>query len=200
VKQTRQHNPTKPVVRLASHSRGRLRVRVGRGTHREKLLARIKEHLQAQPGVSDVDIHPATGSAVVTYDHNEQSGAGILRLMGDLDVVVASFHPSPDDHAVDSHLGLPSVTEAIDDLDQYLHETMGVRVNLRMAVPLGLLAIGVWSVAKRGLMIDSVPGWVFLWLAFDTFVKLHWHPELLTPGTAAIPTGGHDAPTLHASP
>jgi len=101
---------------------------------------------------------------------------------------------------VDSHLGLPSVTEAIDDLDQYLHETMGVRVNLRMAVPLGLLAIGVWSVAKRGLMIDSVPGWVFLWLAFDTFVKLHWHPELLTPGTAAIPTGGHDAPTLHASP
>jgi hypothetical protein len=33
----------------------------------------------------------------------------------------------------------------------------------------------LWSIGKQGLRITMAPGWVFLWMGFDMFVRLHPH-------------------------
>jgi hypothetical protein len=42
-----------------------------------------------------------------------------------------------------------------------------------MVLPLAFVGARLWSIGRKGLMIESVSGWLFLWLAFDMFVKLH---------------------------
>ena len=42
-----------------------------------------------------------------------------------------------------------------------------------MLVPLGLMGAGVWQLFKKGLLLDSVPGWLLVWFGFDAFIELH---------------------------
>ncbi len=161
-------------ARVASQVRGRLRVKFDHGSRDTDHLKRIEQYLESQPGIGDVVVNAATGSMTIPYDHAKRDGKGIFELLQDLDVVVESaLHPPSVDEAVAEPGRHPSFTQAVDDLDGYVRRTLGVPVNLRLLLPLALVAAGAWSIARRGLMIENVPGWVFLWLAFDTFVKLH---------------------------
>jgi hypothetical protein len=58
-------------------------------------------------------------------------------------------------------------------LNQRIYSATGIPVNLKQILPLSFVGAGIWSIAKKGLMVEAVPGWLFLWLAFDMFVKLH---------------------------
>jgi hypothetical protein len=160
-------------AKVASQVRGRLRVKFGRHWRHKAKLEEIERYLEAQPGIGDVIVNPTTGSMTIPYDHAKQDGDGIFRLLQDLDVVMEStLHaPSLDEAAVDN--GHRSLSDAIDDLNAYVRKSIGVPVNLRLMLPIGLVAAGMWQIARRGWMVENVPGWVFLWLAFDTFVKLH---------------------------
>jgi hypothetical protein len=62
---------------------------------------------------------------------------------------------------------------AIDDLNQRISAATGLPINLKLALPLAFVGAVLWSIGRKGLMIEMVPGWLFLWLAFDMFVKLH---------------------------
>jgi hypothetical protein len=62
---------------------------------------------------------------------------------------------------------------AIEHLDARLTAATGLPINLKQLLPLSFAAAGLWSIGKRGLQIEQVPGWLFLWFAFDMFVKLH---------------------------
>lgn len=62
---------------------------------------------------------------------------------------------------------------AIDDLNARFHAVTGIPVDLKLVMPLTLAGAGIWSIGKNGLMLESVPGTLLLWLAFDMFVKLH---------------------------
>jgi hypothetical protein len=63
--------------------------------------------------------------------------------------------------------------EALNDLNRRICGATGVPVNLKILLPLVFAGAGLWSISRRGLMIEAVPGWLFLWFAFDMFVKLH---------------------------
>ena len=54
-----------------------------------------------------------------------------------------------------------------------IRRTTGADINLKLALPLVFASMGVWAIGKQGLRITMVPGWVFLWMAFDMFVRLH---------------------------
>jgi len=62
---------------------------------------------------------------------------------------------------------------AIEDLNRRIQSATGLPIDLKLALPLTFVGAGAWSIARRGLMIEAVPGWLFLWFAFDMFVKLH---------------------------
>jgi hypothetical protein len=70
---------------------------------------------------------------------------------------------------------------AIDDLNARIQAATGVPIDLKVLLPLTFVGAGIWSVGRKGLTIESVPGWLFLWFAFDMFVKMHptHTPQLL---------------------
>lgn len=168
-------------ARTASSARGRLRIRLDRGSRSAHLLDQVKQHLEAQPGVDDVDTNPGTGSVTIRFDHTKQNKAELFRFLGDLDVVMDEALNASDagEAEVGGSANGKRLGTAIDDFDAWITQKTSVRVDLRKWVPLGLVGAGVWSIARQGPMIESVPGWVFLWLALDVFVKLH--PEHMQP-------------------
>jgi len=50
---------------------------------------------------------------------------------------------------------------------------VGIPIDLKLALPLVFVGAGRWSIGKKGLMIESALGWLFLWFSFDMLVKLH---------------------------
>lgn len=155
-------------ARIASHTPGRLRVKVARGKPDAAAMRRIKAGLEARPGIAGVGVNPANGSITVHYDPKHHSTAGILGVLEDVDVLVDSLTDIP---------GLETqaltVGEAIGDLNARLSRRVGWPIDLRVVLPLLFVGAGTWSILRHGLMLGKVPGWMLLWLGFDLFVKTH---------------------------
>ena len=173
---------------VASHIPGRLRVRLHRKSRQPSVLRRLKHELTARPGVHGVEVNHAAGSVTVTYDAQAYQGTGILRLLKDLDVIVGTMLEVPHLEASADERGHSqaalTLAEALDDLNQRLSWLTGHTLDLRVLFPLSLAGVGAWLIWKKGLMLETLPGWLLLWLAFDAFVKLHF----LAPPSA--PTEG----------
>lgn len=169
--------PKKRPAVVASHVPGRIRVKL-HARHRDSAtMEDIRRHLAAQEGIHEVRLNRACGSVTVHYDHERHSMAGILGLLEDLDVVVDSIGhlPSVGEGFPPDGGEAPEFITAINDLNRRLRRATGLPVDLKLALPLTFVGAGLWSIVRKGLMIESVPGWLFLWFAFDMFVKLHSH-------------------------
>lgn len=162
-------------VRIKSHVPGRVRLRLQPQSRNRATMESIQQKLQTLQGINGVRLNPANGSVTVNYDHAHHSMAGILGLLEDLDVVVDSIGhlPGIGEPAHGNGSPMPEFLAAIEDLDQRIQRITGFSVNLKRVLPLSFVGAGLWSIGRRGLMIERVPGWLFLWFAFDMFVKLH---------------------------
>lgn len=159
-------------ARIASLVPGRLRIKLRRGDESAGLLQRLKSRLEAHEGVHQVRVNPASGSLTLHYDHRRHGVAGVLGLLEDVDVMVESIGHLP---AIDGGDGASTASfiGAAEDLNRRLRRWIGLPVDVKLLLPLLFLAAGLWSTARKGLMVEAVPGWLFLWFAFDMFVKLH---------------------------
>jgi len=164
-------------AQLASHTPGRIRFKLLAHCRDRQAMEGIGSTLRSCAGIRDVRLNPACGSVTVHYDNEHHSMAGILSFLEDLDVAVESIAHVPsigeegDSGRANGHS--PGFIDAINDLNQRLRQATGLPVNLKLILPLAFVGAGVWSIGKKGLMVESVPGWLFLWFAFDMFVKLH---------------------------
>lgn len=176
-----ERDKTRRYAQVASTTRGRLRVKLEPSGRNSKVMDGIKDGLGRQKGVHDVRLNPSTGSITVKYDHGRHSASGILDMLKDLDVVIQSVGhvPGIEEPFRKNREGPDSVgfIEAITDLNRKIYDATGVPVDLKILLPLAFAGAGVWSIARRGLMVESVPGWLFLWFAFDMLVKLHPAPR-----------------------
>lgn len=172
-------------AKVASSTRGRLRVKFDRPSRSPAVLDNVKQSLEARAGVGAVSVNAHTGSVTIPYDHALLSRETILRLLGDLDVIVSeTVHPtSLDAEEAGSPRASRSLVTAVEDLNMRFHRAVGVPLDLKMLLPLGLAGAGVWSISRQGLAAQSVPGWFLLWLGLDTYVKLH--PEHSTKATVS---------------
>jgi hypothetical protein len=168
--------PANPLAsRVKSHIPGRVRFLLHAGQRSPAAMDAIQEQLQGLQGIDEVRLNPANGSVTIRYDHARHTMAGLLGLLEDLDVVVESIGhlPSVGEAGHGNGGSQPEFLAAIEDLNQRLREATRLPVNLKLLLPLSFIGAGLWSIGRRGLMIESVPGWLFLWFAFDMFVKLH---------------------------
>ena len=137
----------------------------------------IKAGLDPHKGVHGVKVNGSTGSVTVKYDHARHNKASILGLLEDLDVVVQSMGSMAPTEALkpggDEAVPPEGFLAAVNDLNRRIYEKTGTPIDLKLVLPLAFAGAGLWSIARRGLMIEAVPGWLFLWFAFDMFVKLH---------------------------
>ena len=163
--------------KIASAIPGRLRIKLHRSHRSQDLMNGIKQNLSPRDGVHDVKLNRSTGSITVKYDHERHNTESILALFKDLDVVVQSLGHVPVPGEFESGEAEPVTAEgfltAVNDLNRRIYRKTGIPLDLRIVLPLSFAGAGLWSIARRGLMIESVPGWLFLWFAFDMFVKLH---------------------------
>ncbi len=130
----------------------------------------IRRGLVAREGVNGVSTDPTTGSMTIHYDSRRHDQDSILRFLDDLDVVTGAIGNLP---SVGGSDGNNALAVAVEHLNEYVEQTLGIPLDLRLALPLAFASAGVWSIASEGLMIRAIPGPLLLWLAFDTFVKLH---------------------------
>jgi Heavy metal associated domain 2 len=168
----RQH-----VAQLASHVPGRIRIKLHHNSRRLHIIRQIEESLTLQEGIQDVKTNEATGSIRINYDTTRHDMPGIRKVLEDLDVIVSDYAGTamPDGEAIAAAGEKNSMTfvSAVEDLNEWLSTVTGVRMDLKIILPVGFLGAGIWSILRNGLMTAKIPGWLFLWLAFDTFVKLH---------------------------
>jgi hypothetical protein len=169
--------PTTLHAEVASHIPGRLRVRIHRRSRHPHVMMRLKHTIEAHQGIHGVDVNPAAGSLTVRYDAQTYGGMGIFALLADLDVIVGTVTEAPQIEAPPEGEGhstaAVTLAGALADLDKRVAGLTGHTVNLRALFPLSLAGLGVWRIMESGLMFEMVPGWLLLWLAFDSFVKLH---------------------------
>jgi len=176
-----QADTARRYARIASAIPGRLRLKLHRSHRDQDIMNGIKRGLEPADGVHDVKINRSTGSITVRYDHARQTRDGVLGLFQDLDVVVQSIGHVPSIEASEggksTSAGSEGFLAAVNDLNRRIYDTTGVPVDLKILLPIAFAGAGIWSIARRGLMVESVPGWLFLWFAFDILVKLHPAPH-----------------------
>ncbi|MGA3175389.1 MAG: HMA2 domain-containing protein [Syntrophorhabdales bacterium] len=175
-------------ARVASHVPGRIRVRLEPLARRSHTMKRIKDHLEAQDGVSDVGLNPTTGSVIVRYDRSKIHESGIIKALDDIHVLASYVSGAKPAGSGPGNGAARTLMEAVDDLNRRL-KIGGLGIDLRNALPLAFLGAGIWSIAKAGLGLEKIPPFLFLWLALDTFVKLHppaeaWKTTSIEPAPA----------------
>jgi hypothetical protein len=164
------------VSSIVSFVPGRMRIKLHSGSRQPAFMDRLKEHMETQEGMHHIKLNHTAGSVTLHYDRDRLTKESVLGLLEDLDVVAKEISPAfagdtPD--GVDETGTQMSFLQAIEDLNVCIWRTTGVRLNLKIALPLVFALAGLWSIRKQGLMMTQVPGWILLWLAFDMFVKLH---------------------------
>lgn len=148
---------------IASHTPGRLRIRLHPGNREAITINRIMEKIRSKKEIHQVKANPPTGSLTVHYNQAHYGESGIFQVLKDADVVLADLTGKKTVIAMD-------LTEAVNDLSRRFG------VDLGNILPLAFFGAGLWSFYRKGLMIESIPGWLFIWLAMDTFLKLHRQP------------------------
>jgi hypothetical protein len=162
-------------AQVASHTPGRIRVRIHPSGRQPAIMRHIKDKLETREGIHDVKMNEATGSIRINYDTARHDAAGILRVLEDLDLIVSEYCGGMGfaEEGSTTNGGTLTFSGAVEDLNERISTLVGTKIDLKDFLPLSLLGIGVWSIARNGLRLAQVPGWVFLWLAFDTYMKLH---------------------------
>ena len=170
---------------VASHVPGRLRIRLHPDSRKPQVTEQIKNTLEGQHGVHEVAVNHLTGSIAVKYDAAVHEHTGILKVLEDIDVIVGTLRdPSKIEEAFNErgHSEVASTfTGAIDDLDNRIYELTGRKVDLKVLFPLALAGLGVWQFMTYGLTIE---GFLLIWFAIDSFLRLHQHVPNAIPASA----------------
>lgn len=156
-------------AKLRSHVPGRLRIRLSPESRKQAVLGHLKKQLSAEKSVHDVVLNHTTGSVKIVYDHRQLDKEGMLKVLEDLGVVMITLVAEEEGGGGDS----ASFAGAIEDLTARLSGFFGSGIELKTIVPLAFLGLGLWAIARNGLRFDRIPGWLFLWVAYDMYTKLH---------------------------
>ena len=137
----------------------------------------LRERLDDALRPGRAEVSPGTGSVLVHYDRDTQSGGDVLRVLRDLGVLVEETARGigielPEGGAGSSITSM-RIVDAVSDLDRQLSVLTGRKIDLKLLFPAALGGIGLWRAARSGLGLTEVPAYVLLWYAFDSFWKFH---------------------------
>ncbi|MBV9355778.1 MAG: hypothetical protein JO023_09655 [Chloroflexi bacterium] len=178
---------------VASHTPGRLRVRLHHPHRHPQLLNEVHKQLASQPGVDHVEVNPHSGSVLVHYDHQTRSMGDVLGCLRDVGVIIGSVAGADElpDVGGDEESGHSStaagVVGSINDLDQRISRMTGRKVDLKLLFPAALGAIGLQSALRNGIGFAEVPAYILIWYAFDSFWKFHSNAPAPAPAATSAP-------------
>lgn len=158
-------NPQKPhqvhQARVASHVPGRLRIKLSPESRHPSVLNRINEHLGKHDAIDKVNVNAATGSVTVNYNPQQHNVSEIRQVFEDMDVIFGNLSEAP---SIDASLSTNGKSEApltfvgaVEDLNKRLSQMTGVNINLKIALPLAFVGVGVWTILRSGLRFRTSP-------------------------------------------
>jgi hypothetical protein len=163
-------------AQVVSRSPGRLRVRVHPPLRQPHRIRAVHKELEAKNGIEGVQTNAATGSVLVRYDRRKLSHDEVLGVLRDIGVCAVALTGGGGDQVNESgHSSTAgSILAVTDDLDRRLSEITGRKIDLRLLVPIGLVALGLrLAMLQGGLGLTQVPPFMILWYAWDAFLRLH---------------------------
>lgn len=156
---------------------GRFRLRVAREHRTPETFDRIERSLNSASGVQRTVVNPATGSVLVQHEP-DSALEDVLEEAGlSTELIVEALPPRLRGlvRSEASHIGI-AASDWFFDLDARVSRATDGWIDLKMAVPLGLLGAASWrftAAAAEGEALIAVSPYVLLYYAFDSFVKLH---------------------------
>ena len=148
---------------------GRLRVRLHHPKPEQEMMNFIQKQLFDQSGILSITPNIATGSILIYYDPNIHSHENVKALLGDVGIFLYELLGDKSKAAL-------KISETIKNLDRRIFQFTDGTINLRLIVPFTMAALGVRQIVKKGWGISEIPGYVLLWYAIDSFIKLHQIP------------------------
>jgi hypothetical protein len=147
---------------ILSSTPRRTRIRVSRKRRNPKEMARLAKALESVPEISGVETNLHTGSLIV---HHKKELKDIRSTLADMGVIVMA--------ATGVEMPAQSLTRAIANLDKHLgHATKGL-LDFRLLVPLGLGALAVVQLVRRGFQIEGAPWYILAYFAVESFTRLN---------------------------
>jgi len=182
---------TKTSRGVAHHSATRTRFRVPKAHRHGKTLTKVKDRLKKVPGVKDVEVNERTGSILVHHDERENTieslGEAVQEVCSELFDVFMAIEE-------EEIPGLSSVgrlvKSQVERADTKIAKATDNWVDLKTIVPLGFLGAGIYKAIIDGALIAEVPAFVFLYYAYDTYVKFHGPSVNPVSGADRVDTDG----------
>ncbi|MGC9967279.1 MAG: HMA2 domain-containing protein [Syntrophobacteraceae bacterium] len=148
---------------IVSSTPRRTRIRVSRKRRNPKEMARLARALEAFPEISGVETNLHTGSLIV--HHKKEVLGDIQSTLEDMGVIVMA--------ATGGETSAQSLMEAIADLDKRLGGKAKSFLDLKLLVPLGLGALAVVQLVRRGFQIEGAPWYILAYFAIESFTRLN---------------------------
>jgi len=156
-------------LEIAHHHPGRLRVRAHALIDALDLVQRIRESLDAAPGILAVKYTAQTGSLLVEYEPGHADADDIILRIAE----AADLDPPLDEATLRERRGRPGLIAigATRELNRLTEELTGGRTDLRTIVPAALAGLAVYSFIEEK---NRLPRWDnLLYWGFNIFTMLH---------------------------
>ena len=156
------HLPYRTRYRLASHHRN------------ADIQDRINASISKVPGVKKVEFNERTGSVLVHHDEIPEilgTLSGVMDgIAGDLFEEIAQ-----EELAVIPGMSLTAhiTKKHLAKIDRYCAKMTNNLIDLKMLLPLVLLGAGFYQASRKNAWFESVPPLVFLYYAYDSYLKFH---------------------------
>jgi hypothetical protein len=169
----------------------RTRLRVPRRDRGKGGLERIQQVAEQQPGVTGVDVNPATGSVLIHHRKGAAPIGGFAAALGDVGIVLRGLEEGDIGGPGQNSEAAETVEAALGDLNRRVALASGGRVDLKLLLPAGLIGAGIWRVATDPTaLFTEIPTIVLFWFGIDLYAKFRdtGGDNPAGPGAAAQPS------------
>jgi hypothetical protein len=156
-------------LEIAHHHPGRLRVRADALIDALEIVQRIRESLDASPGILSVKYTAQTGSLLVEYEPGHAQADDIIRRIAE----AADLAPPLDEATLRERRARPALLTigVTRELNRLAEEMTGGRTDLRSIVPAALAGLALYSFIEEK---KRLPRWDnLLYWGFNVFTMLH---------------------------
>jgi hypothetical protein len=164
----RQRKGDSGSLELVHHHPGRLRVRADAFRERPEVVDKVREAIEALPGITRFTHTQRTGSVLVEYEPGFTEPDQIVEQIAD----AADLERPPADSGAKHRAPAAVAVGAARELNALSMELTGSQIDLRVLVPTALVALGAYSFVYR--KDARLPRWDnLLYWSYNIFVSLH---------------------------
>jgi hypothetical protein len=161
------------MAQLLSDTPGRIRLRLD--PQQRRPARAIQQRLTALPGVDDARFERRISTLTIFYNPDAVTREAILGILAASGVPLTI--PEPDETRIE-YSGVSPASQAIltnlASANEVVVRASRGTTDLKVAIPLLLLLLGGLRGLFSGFQFNRIPGYLFLWYAFDLFYKLHF--------------------------